>query len=503
MAHVDALLYTRQSKAAGDDELAVLRQAEDGRALAKVRRWAVTKAFTDNDFSAAGKRYRPAFEAMLSEIETGRYGAVIAWALDRLTRNARDRLRLIEACAKHGVIIALVRGADIDPSSPGGRLVAGILGEVAEHEIAQKADRQRRAARQAAEAGLPYGGRRPFGFKADKITHEPAEAEALRGAYRDVLAGMPVNAKARALNEAGFTTTQATQDRHGCSPRCDARTPGECPQVIRGGQPSPWTGQALATVLLNPRYCGLRARTVRPEHGRPRWQIIGPARWEPIVSVDTFEAVKAILTSPERRHAPLSGQAMLTGVALCGHPGCDAPVHGGRSTRTKDKIYRCSATYGHLGRAQAPVDWYVGLVVCERLSRPDARDLLAPARSDLAPLAEELTAARTRLAQAPKLWAQGLLTDDELRDAKMDIGQRIAQLENQLAGDRRADLLRPLVTAEDVRAAWEGYDDDRRRAVIDTLMMVRILSPGRGTRVGRPEDWPRTFRPETVDIKWR
>jgi site-specific DNA recombinase len=473
-AYVDALLYTRQSKVIGDDELAVLRQQEDGRKMAEMRGWSVAKSFCDNDISAAGKRYRPGFEEMLGAIQTGRYRAVIGWDMTRLSRNARDRLRLIEACSKHGVTIALVRGADIDPSTPGGRLVAGILGEVAEHEIAQKSDRQRRASKQAAEAGLPYGGgRRPFGFEADKLTVHPAEAAALAEAYRHVLAGMPVGAVARALNEAGFTTTQTTRD----------------------GQPSPWTGQNLGPTLLNPRYCGLRARTVRPEHGRPTWEIVGPAKWPAIVSVEVFEAVKGILTDPARRNAPQSGQAMLTGIARCGVEDCGSLVHGGRATTTAAKTYRCRGAFGHVNRAQAPVDEYIGLVVCERLSRPDAVDLLTPARPDTAPLRDELAAARARLTQAPKLWAEGVLTDHELRDTKSTLGARIRELENQLAGDRVADVLRPLLQAEDIEATWfEQYDDDRRRAVVDVLMTVTLLPPGRGTR---------TFRPETVRIDWK
>lgn len=466
-----ALLYTRQSRVIGDDELAVLRQQEDGRKLASLRGWKVAKAFCDNDISASGKRRRPQFEQMLAEIETGRYRAVIGWDMTRLSRNPRDRFRLIDACSRHGVAIALVRGADIDPSTPGGRLVAGILGEVAEHEIAQKADRQRRAAKQAADAGLPYGGRRPFGFEDDRLTLRRTEADALAAAYANVLAGLPLGRVARLLNEAGFTTTQTSRD----------------------GRPSPWTAQNLGPVLLSPRYCGMRARTVRPEHGRPTWDVLGPAQWPAIVSVEVFEAVRAILTDPARRNAPQSGTAMLTGLALCGVEGCGATVHGGR-TRTGDKTYRCSESMGHISRVQAPVDRYIGLVVCERLSRKDARDLLAPKRLDTAPLRTELAAARTRLAKAPKLWAEGVLTDIELRDTKATLGARIAELEDQLADDGRADLLRPLLDAEDIEATWFGpeYDDDRRRAVVGVLMEVVLLPPGRGTR---------TFRPETVVIR--
>jgi site-specific DNA recombinase len=464
----EALLYTRQSRVIGDDEMAVLRQQEDGRKLAELRNWTVAKSFCDNDITASGKKRRPEFESMLEAIATGRYRAVIGWDMTRLSRNPHDRLRLVTACSKHGVAIALIRGADIDPSTPGGRLVAGILGEVAEHEIAQKADRQHRAARQAEEDGRPYGGRRPFGYEPDKVTVRADEAAALADAYRQVLAGVPLGRIARELNEAGFTTTQTRRD----------------------GTRSPWTAQNLSPVLLAPRYAGLRARTVRPEHGRPTWEIVGPAVWAPVVTMETWEAVKALLTDPGRRTAPKSGQALLTGVALCGAPGCDATVHGGR-TRTGDKTYRCTAVLGHLSRVQAPVDEWVSEVAVARLERADAIDLLAPERPDLAPVRDKLIAKRAKRRALPGLWKDGEFSDREYRDLRVELDTEIADLENRLADRGRADLLRPLITADDIRAAWDGYGVDRQRAVIDALMVVRILPPGRGTR---------TFRPETVVV---
>jgi DNA invertase Pin-like site-specific DNA recombinase len=56
-------------------------------------------------------------------VRAGKVDVVVAWALDRLARTARDRLALVEACRDAGVIIALVRGSDMDPTTPAGRLV--------------------------------------------------------------------------------------------------------------------------------------------------------------------------------------------------------------------------------------------------------------------------------------------------------------------------------------------------------------------------------------------
>jgi hypothetical protein len=51
-----------------------------------------------------------------------------------------------------------------------------------------------------------------------------------------------------------------------------------------------------------------------------------------------------------------------------------------------------------------------------------------------------------------------------------------------------------MVTAADAGRVWDALHVDRRRAVIDTLMSVRLMSPGRGAR---------TFNPASVLIAWR
>jgi site-specific DNA recombinase len=51
-----------------------------------------------------------------------------------------------------------------------------------------------------------------------------------------------------------------------------------------------------------------------------------------------------------------------------------------------------------------------------------------------------------------------------------------------------------LVLAEDIRAVWDALSVSRRRAVIDALMIITLMPPGRGTR---------TFRPKTVIIEPR
>jgi hypothetical protein len=140
--------------------------------------------------------------------------------------------------------------------------------------------------------------------------------------------------------------------------------------------------------------------------------------------------VAALITDPSRRSGTPSAQALLTSIGLCGV--CGATVHGGR-TRDRQRIYRCSATYGHFGRKADPVDEYVGAVVVER-SR--ARRVRAAARSGddrLHAVRMEAQAARARLRRARVDYADGVLTSSQMRTATERLRTRIGELERQLA----------------------------------------------------------------------
>ncbi|WP_445184582.1 recombinase family protein [Pseudonocardia sp. Cha107L01] len=476
-----AACYLRLSQDRDGDGLGVERQQQDCLNLVRQRGWRLAgEPYVDNDRSAAGHKPREQFTALLAAVRAGEVDAVVAWALDRLTRTARDRLALVEACQQHGVIIALVRGSDMDPNTPAGRLTLGILGEVAQHEIDAKSDRQRRAAEQAADQGRWIGGRKPFGYSADGVTIIESEAQAVRDGYSAVLAGDSLRAIAAEWNRRGFTTGQRPW-RH-----------------TELGVLSPWRADSVRRVLANPRYAGRR-----PYRGREH----GPAVWPAIVPEETFRAVQRVLSDPNRYlGGGTAARQFLSGLAVCGCAKCGATVHGGGASHRKP-IYRCSASREpgerrtpvpgvHVNRLAAPADDYVADVVIERLSRPDARDLLVDhTRPDVPALREEATAFRSRLvALAAEFAEDAEVSPAEYRAMRKTLAARVAAIEDQIADAGRTDLFGPLILAEHVETAWADLSPDRRRAVVDALMIVRLHPVGRGSR---------TFRPDTVEIEWR
>lgn len=468
-----AVIYLRQSLDRYGNELAITRQREDGEKLAAGRGYTITAVHTDNDTSASGKVRRPGFEAALDDITSGRASVIIAWSLDRLTRNATDRLRLIQAGRKAKAVIAVVRGSDLDLSTPSGRLSADILASVAEAEIEIKADRQRRANEQAARAGRRVGGRRPFGYEQDGKTLRPGEAAAVRDGYHAYLMGTPLAAIARDWNTRGFRAQRA-----------------------------PWRPDNVAMVLRNPRYMGWRgyAPADPDRHGRPKIEAVARAEWPAIVDEGIWRTVNGMLDKAAATTVHGGARLLLTGVARCGicaaegadKDGRDITVWGGAS-KYKYPSYRCRRVYGHIGRKAEPVDEWVSEHVIAYLSRPGIRSRLLTdeSRPDAAAARREYEAAvQDRKNKIRDL--TGVLSVAEFRDWDRQYQERLAGLRKLMEDSSSAAALGPLATAEDVRATWKAMLREHQRAAIDRLVTVTIYPAGRGTR---------TFRPETVIVE--
>lgn len=463
--HVD--LYLRQSQDRDGLRYGVERQEEDGRKLIAQRGWTLHRVLTDNDLSASKARPNSGFTAVIADLEAGKVGGVVAWNMARLTRNRRETVQLIEAGQRANAIIAMVRGSDLDMSTPAGRFTADMLASVARHEIEEKSDRYRRAAVQAAQQGRRVGGRRPFGYEADGMTVREDEAALIRAGYAAILAGSTIAALARAWNEAGLHTGKVGW---------------------KSGEPSRWTRDSVRLVLLNPRNAGLR---------RHLGEVVGKAVWPALVDEETYYAARAVITDPARRTAGPGrlGTRLLTGIALCGV--CDQTVMAGSGARARrgHDLYRCRSLK-HVSRQLDPVEEYVTELVVERLSRPDARDLLVDhGRPDAGVLKEKAHALRERLdSLAVEFADDDDMSPSQLRAATRRLRERLAVVEGELADAGRTDVLGPLVLAEDVRAAWLALDRERQRAAIDALMVIRLDPPGRGKRY---------FDPATVRIEWR
>jgi site-specific DNA recombinase len=378
---------------------------------------------------------------------------------------------MIELCEAKAATIALVRGTDLDMSTPSGILVADVMGATARHEIKQKSDRQKRAQQQAADQGRPSGGRRPFGYgvptgetRKARGKERPVfdvcqvvedEAKYIREAYSDILTAASLKGIAKRWNEAGLTTTAG----------------------------NPWRHDNVRSLLMNARNAGLRTY---------RGAIVGDAVWPALIDRDTFDAALTLLSMPERRTtASTARKYLLPAIALCWK--CGSDVATGHTQRGQ-RVYVCRAKKC-ISRAAEPVDELIEAVVVARLSRPDAVDLLSASDApDLQGHKAKANKIRQRIDDLATGLEEGILTLPAVRQSSERLKAELSIVEAAISTATHADVLTPLVTAPDVSEVWAGLDLQQKRLVIDALMTITLLAPKRGRQ---------QFDPDTVQIEWR
>jgi len=458
-----ATIYARISKDREGAGLGVQTQESDCRALAASLGWTVVSVHTDNDLSAYSGKPRPAYRAMLREIEAGEVDVVLAWHTDRLHRSVTELEEYASLSDAHGVATHTVKAGHLDLATSSGRLVARLLGSTARYETEHMVERQQRAKRRSAEGGRWKGGRRPFGYEADGVTVVPAEATMLRDAAGTVLAGASLRGIAKAWNARGITTSTG----------------------------KPWDMSAVRRVLLRPRCAGLM------EH---QGQIVGAAEWPAIIPEEQWRAVVEMLTNPARRTTTGNARKWLgSGLYVCGVCGSTVVATMAHDVRA----YRCRD--GHVSRTLADVDHYVEAVIVARLRRPDLADILAKATApgaDVPALEAQSVTLRARLDQLAQMFGRGEIDAQSLTAGTREIDGRLGDVRTQITDAYSGTVLSGVAEAPDPGAAWLEAPLDRRQAVLAALATVTLHKSGRG----RPAGWQpgeSYFRPETVRIEWR
>lgn len=127
------------------------------RRYADARGWQ-TIEYVDHAVSGAKDR-RPALDQLTADVRRHKVGAVVCWRLDRLGRNLRHLVLLLDEWQARGVAFVTL-GEGIDTSTAAGRLVAGVLGSIAEFERARIQERIHAGLARARAQGKRLGRRR-------------------------------------------------------------------------------------------------------------------------------------------------------------------------------------------------------------------------------------------------------------------------------------------------------------------------------------------------------
>ena len=491
--------YARISADIRRDEHGVQDQHKLNRATAERYGWTVVHEFTDNDKSAAKAGVvRDEFEDMLRVLRAGKLadGTLVRGALvvadDRLARRPGDYERFVEAITYHdGRVYADARGPkDLyseDVESMG--LFGAVISKM---EVRKMQRRMRTSHRARATQGKPPGGTRPFGWRDDRLTLDPAEAPLLRRAAEEFIAGRSLNSIVNEWRRLEVVTTLG----------------------------NPWTATSLKVTLANPRLCGWRAinnELVRDADGNP---VVG--QWEPVLTPEQWLAVKAVLDArkgrmfypdgtigdvlPAEHHEP---HHLLTGILRCGRPAadgslCNAPLRVTGHRQVKSFLYCCPAKSaggcGGVARRGDLIDEYISEAVLAKL---EERVLVAP-DADPWPGEEDLARQREKLAKLRALWEDDQVSDELFFTSARSLEERIKQLRNDQAKHALAVHRMSQASATDVqplRERWYKAEEDgglpisQKRAYVREALHAVILHPaGRGRK---------PFNPDLLELIWR
>ena len=316
--------------------------------LEPVRIFEETKAIGgDVDFD-----HRPAGRSLVQAILNGACKHVIVRDLDRLTRDIRLGLELIDMCRHYGVVLHTFTGP-IQTKSASDRFAFHVRSAAAEFEKNQTGDRVRKAKREAAEQGR-WQGPPAYGFTsqawhrskliATGMPREQAEAEAclqypqkaklyinekeaetIRLIYELAQSGLGTRRLVNELNNRGYRT----------------RTGGL------------WTTERLCRTVNNPAAAGYVTYDTDYEesglHTPKQKQAMFKAGHEPIISLDIWQKIqrqRQSNTHPVNRGGDptkAGRKYLLSGILRCQ---CGSPMRG-KSLRARDTAgrYVCCKTF--------------------------------------------------------------------------------------------------------------------------------------------------------------
>ncbi|MGD9621252.1 MAG: recombinase family protein [Mycolicibacterium sp.] len=475
---ITAACYLRISSDPREKREGVDRQREDCLKLCADRGW-TPRVYEDNDISATSGKKRPAYEQMLADVKAGQIQAIVCWRPDRLYRRLRDLLDLMDIVRTHSVPIATVQAGLIDMSTDAGRLIATILGAVAQNEVDVKAARQLRAAEQRAEKGIPKW-TRAFGYIDDYDIDgvrqkDPATAPLVEAAYRSILAGESLGSIYKKWNEAGHY----------------------------GKKGKPWTATTLSLFLRKPRNAGLREYkgVIVVKDGQ---RVKG--KWVPLVDESIWESAQQVLNAPERKPGRKTVRKhKLTGVLRCGKCGAhmvgkwQMQKTGGKSgppkagevkqhpgTLAHKIVYACVKCNGCSVRAEH-IEPLLLSRIAARLSQPDARDLLKAQLHDpekAARLRAETNALLEQIAEANREYDEGIIDGNRLKGRTKRVEEKLAEIERQQQDQDRLRVFDGIpIGTDDAVEAVLNLSEDRLRRVIEILMVPTVMPVGRGHKV--------------------
>ncbi len=342
-----AAVYVRVSSDGQEDNASLDTQAAACRRFAEERGFAVVAVYRDV-WAGAEYRFRPQLTAMRESIRGGELDAVIAYAVDRLSRDSTHLGVLYDEAAHHGAAMLFVT-EDFD-TSPSGKLLRDVRAYAAAIEREKIQERTSRGkADRLSKGKLPGSGFAPLGYKwADKertrYVIDEDTAPVVRRIFDAIDQGQSLRQLGRDLDAEGIPTPR----------RKPHWTHASLRSILENRS---YIGEAIANKERHGRVSGKHVFTPRPEEETTR---LPDGLIPPLISRDQFERVQRVLeynAKHSRRTTAFPDAFLLrAGFVVCGYCGeaVHTRVHHNKGRRKSPYLFYTTTgengPKGHCGR---------------------------------------------------------------------------------------------------------------------------------------------------------
>ena len=183
----NAYIYTRVSTLIQVDGFSLDAQEEEIKAFANQRGLNIVGKYSDEGKSGKNAEHRPAFNRMMDDVRSKKDNVkyILVFKLSRFARNTSDTAKYLQELASYGVGLLGVKDG-IDTSTVTGKMIANIMGAVAEVELENIHEQTLAGRQQKARSGLWNGAQAPFGYAIEnhRLIIEPSEAEIVKEIFR-------------------------------------------------------------------------------------------------------------------------------------------------------------------------------------------------------------------------------------------------------------------------------------------------------------------------------
>ena len=121
--------------------------------------------YSDEGKSGKNAEHRPAFNQMMEDIRSKKDNIkyILVFKLSRFARNTSDTAKYLQELASYGIGLLGVKDG-IDTSTATGKMIANIMGAVAEVELENIHEQTLAGRQQKARSGLWNGAQAPLGY---------------------------------------------------------------------------------------------------------------------------------------------------------------------------------------------------------------------------------------------------------------------------------------------------------------------------------------------------